>query len=176
MSTVAKRRKYEKDISQFAEQTQESQPLNYHLYFETEIEKLNKSKCVVDSVNFEVGLVGPHSKHFSTLFLDDILSVESFEIVEEYEDEEQESYILDFTSDKQYKNTTYLKDEWFTMHIPLLGSLIFVPPPYERGKKMDAMLGMEFLSSRWRKKLIGSCRDTKLGASWEATQARYVVF
>ena len=137
---------------------------------------MNKSECVVDSVNFEVGLVGPHSKHFSTLFLDDILSVESFEIVEEYEDEEQESYILDFTPDKQYKIIPHFKAEYFTMHISLLGSLIFVPPPYERGKKMDAMLGMEFLSSRWRKKLIGSCRDIKVGTSWEATQAKVCFF
>ena len=54
-----------------------------------DVEKVNKSENVVDSVNFEVGLIGPHSKHFSTLYLDDILSVELFKIVEECEDEEK---------------------------------------------------------------------------------------
>ncbi|PHT60274.1 hypothetical protein CQW23_02637 [Capsicum baccatum] len=163
---------YEEDISQFVEQTQESQPLDCHLYFETESEKVNKSEGVVDCVNFEVGLVGPHSKYFSKLCLDDFLFVESFKIVEECEDEEQKFYILDFAPVKQHKNISHLKAEWFTMHIPLLSSLIFIPPPYDRGNKMDAMLGVKFISSRWRKKLIGSCRDSKLGASWEATQAK----
>ena len=36
-----------------------------------------------------------HPKHFSTLWLDDILSVESFNIMEECEDEQQESYTDD---------------------------------------------------------------------------------
>ena len=61
---------------------------------------MNKSECVVDSVNFEVELVGPHSKHFCILCLDDILSVESSKIVEECEDEEQKYYILYVTLDK----------------------------------------------------------------------------
>ena len=105
--------------------------------------------------------------------------MESFEIVEECDDEEQESYILDFTLNKQYKNTPHLKAEWFIMDHPLLDSLISVPPPYDRDKKMDAMLEVKFISSRWRKKLIGSCRDTKLDASWEVTHVklnRYVLF
>ena len=73
--------------------------------------KVNKSESVEDTVNFEVVLVGPHLKYFSTVCLDDILSVESFKIVEECEDEEQESCILDFTLDKQHKNTPHFKAE-----------------------------------------------------------------
>ena len=49
------------------EQAQESQPLNCQLDLETEIEIVDKSEGVEDSLNYEVGLVGPHSKHFSTL-------------------------------------------------------------------------------------------------------------
>ena len=66
---------YKEDISQFEKKTQELKPLDCYLDLETDIENLNKSECIVDSVNFEVGLIGPHSKHFSTLCLDDILSV-----------------------------------------------------------------------------------------------------
>lgn len=116
------------------------------------VKKINKSVCVEDNVNFELGFVGPHSKHFFTLCFDDILSVELSKIVEDYENEEQHSYILYFTFDKQHKNTTHFKAKLFTMHHPLLGFLIFAPPPYERGKKMDSKLEVKFISSRWRKK------------------------
>ena len=105
------------------------------------VEKMNKSECVEDSVNFEVGFVGPHSKHFSTLCLDDILSVESSKIVEDCEDEEQESYILYFTLDKQHKNTPHFKAEWFTMLNPLLDFLIFVPPPMIEARRWTLSWG-----------------------------------
>ena len=88
---------------------------------------MNKSECVIDSVNFDVELVGPYSKHFCILYLDDILSVESSKIVAECEEEEEKSYILDFAPDKQYKNTPHFKAEWFTMPHTLHGSLIFIP-------------------------------------------------
>ena len=78
--------------------------------------------------------------------------MESLKIVEECEDEEQESYILYFTLDKKHKNTPHFKVELFTMHHSLLGFLIFVPPPYERGKKMDSKFGVKFKSSKWRDK------------------------
>lgn len=125
-----------------------------HLSLETEIEKVNKSDGVVDCVNFEVGLVGPHSRNFSTLRLDDVLFVESSKIVGECKEEEQESCVFDFALEKQHKNTPHFNTKWFTMHHPLLGSLILIPPPYERSKNIDMQFGVKFISSRWRKKLM----------------------
>lgn len=93
-----------------------------------DVEKVSKSECVLDSVRFEVELVVRHSKHFSTLCLDDILVVESSKIVKKCEDEDQESCILYFTLDKQYKNTLHCMTVLFTMHHPLLGFLISAPP------------------------------------------------
>lgn len=92
---------------------------------------MNKIECVVEYVSFKVVLVGLHSKNFSTLCLDDVLSVESSKIVEECKDEGQESYILNFAPDKQHKNTPHFKADWITMHYPLLDSIIFIPPSYE---------------------------------------------
>ncbi|KAF3637842.1 Cytokinin riboside 5'-monophosphate phosphoribohydrolase LOG1 [Capsicum annuum] len=101
---------------------------------------MNESECIVDGVNLEVVLFGSHSKHFPILCSDDDMSLDSSEIVEYYEDEEQESYVLIFSPNQQHKNTPLFKAEWFTMYRPLLGSFIFEPPPYERRKKMEARI------------------------------------
>lgn len=108
----------------------------------------------MDGVNFKVRLVGPHSNHFSTLYFDNDMLVESSEIVEECEDTEQKSYILKFAPEKQHKSIPHFKAEWFTMHHSLLSFFIFIAPLYERSKKMDARLRVKFISSRLRKKLM----------------------
>lgn len=98
--------------------------------------------------------------------------MESSEIMKECKDKEQEFYILNCAPEKQHKNIPHIKDEWFIMLHPLLGSLIIVPPSYERREKIDVRLGVKFISSRWRKNLIGSFRDTKSGAALESTQVK----
>ena len=40
--------------------------------------------------------IGPHSKHFSTLCLDDDIEIESSESLEESRNNEQDAYILEF--------------------------------------------------------------------------------
>lgn len=121
-----RQRKEKEDTSHFVERTQEFQPFNCYLSLETKIEKVNKNECVVDDVNIEVVLVGPYSRHYSKLCLDDDMSVEPSEIVEKCKVVEQESYILNFVLEKQQKSLPHCTVEWFTMHHPLLGSFIFV--------------------------------------------------
>lgn len=55
------------------------------------IRAFNEGRERIEEMDIEVN----HLKHFSTLCLNDILSVEKFKIMEECEDEKQESYVDD---------------------------------------------------------------------------------
>ena len=89
------------DTSQFMEREEEFQPFDYHSLINADIEKVNTSEHVVDGVSLKEGCIGSYSKNFSTLCLDDDMSLESYELAEECVDEEQESYILKFAPDKE---------------------------------------------------------------------------
>ena len=142
------------ETSHSVEKEEECQQFNYHCLIEDDVEREYKCKNLAASASGKVGRIGSHSKHFSTLCLDDDMYFESSELVEDCVDEEQESYILKFAPDKQQNNMPHLRAKRFNMYHPALGPFICAPPPYEQSKKMDAMLGVKFISSRWRKKLM----------------------
>uniref|UniRef100_M1ACQ9 Uncharacterized protein n=1 Tax=Solanum tuberosum TaxID=4113 RepID=M1ACQ9_SOLTU len=103
------------DYDQLVEQKEEFQPFNYILFLNIDVEKEDKSENVVNNAALELRELESHSKHFSI----------KSELMDECIDEEQGPYIL----------------KCKMRHI-LLGSFIFIPPPLERSKKIDAKLGI----------------------------------
>jgi len=55
--------------------------------------------------------VNPHSNHFSTLCLVDVMKVKSPKQIMNLENEEENSYILEFIIPKGYTTTPILKDK-----------------------------------------------------------------
>ncbi|MCD9646346.1 hypothetical protein HAX54_036113 [Datura stramonium] len=75
------------DTSECREQEKESQPLDYSLLVDVYVEEVDKSEDVNHNSVLELGHIGPHSKHFSTLYLDGNLKIEPFKPLERCVDE-----------------------------------------------------------------------------------------
>ncbi|XP_075106006.1 uncharacterized protein LOC107829108 [Nicotiana tabacum] len=98
--------------------------------------------------------IGPHSKHFSTLCLDDDMKIESSEPLEESRNEEQSAYILEFFFPKSRDYTPHIKAKKCRILHYFIGPVRFVPPPHDRNHKFESKLGVQFINSRWRQKVI----------------------
>ncbi|KAG5571844.1 hypothetical protein H5410_061610 [Solanum commersonii] len=116
------------DDDQLVEQKEELRAFNYTLFLNTNVEKEYKSENVVNIVALELRQFEYHSKHFSI----------SSELMDECIDEEQGPYILKFFSPRRQNDIPYLRDKKCKMLHILLRSFIFIPPPLERRRKIDA--------------------------------------
>ena len=130
------------DDDQLVEQKEEFQPFNYILFLNIDVEKEYKSENVVNSAALELRELESHSKHFSI----------KSELMDECIDEEQGPYILKFFSPRRQNDIPHLRAKKCKMRHILLGSFIFIPPPLERSRKIDAKLGVQFISSKWKEK------------------------
>ena len=68
--------------------------------------------------------------------------------------EEQGPYILNFSSSQRQNTIPHIRAKKCKMRHLLLGSFIFIAPPLERKRTMDAKLGAQFISSKWREKWV----------------------
>ncbi|KAG5609847.1 hypothetical protein H5410_021128 [Solanum commersonii] len=120
------------DDDQLVEQKEEFQPFNYILFLNNNVEKEYKSENVVKNAALELRQLESHSKHFAI----------KFELMDECIDEEQDPCILKFFSPHRQNDITHLRAKKCKMRHKLLGSFIFIPPPLERSRKIDAKLGV----------------------------------
>jgi len=112
---------------------------------------------IEDVVSPEVHMferIGPHSKYFFTLGLDDDMEIESSEPLEESRNEEQGAYNLEFFLPERQDCIPHLKAKKCKIVQWLLRPIRFVPPPLDHSRKLDSKLGVQFISSRWRQKVI----------------------
>ncbi|MCD7471506.1 hypothetical protein HAX54_011985 [Datura stramonium] len=75
------------DTSQCIEEKKESQPLDYSLLANVDVEEVDKSEDVKHNAILELGHICLRSKHFSTLCLVDNLEIEPFKPMERCIDE-----------------------------------------------------------------------------------------
>lgn len=140
----------EKDLlGQIEELKREYQSLDYVLVDDAEVEEVYIIKDIKNNAVLELGCVGPHSKYFSILCLDGDKEIET---LERCLDEEQDPYILKFSTPKRQSDIPHLRAKKCKMRYLLLGSFIFTPPPHERDRKIDKTLEVQFISSKWKKK------------------------
>ncbi|MCD7454058.1 hypothetical protein HAX54_023375 [Datura stramonium] len=71
------------------EQEEESQPLDYSLLVDVNVEEVDKSENVNHNSILKLGHISPHSKHFLTLCLVGNLEIEPPKPMEKCVDEEQ---------------------------------------------------------------------------------------
>ena len=93
--------------------------------------------------------VSPHSKYFSTLCLVDVMKVESPKQMMNFENEEENSYILEFIFPKGYTTTPIVKAKKPKDQCPFSGFLRLSSFPNEHIRKFDAKLGKRFKSLKW---------------------------
>jgi len=86
--------------------------------------------------------------------LDDDMEIESSEPLEEPMDEEWGAYILEFVVTERQNYISHPKAKKCRMRYWLLGPIKFVSPPREHNRKLEAKLGAQFISSRWRQKVV----------------------
>ncbi|KAG5606319.1 hypothetical protein H5410_027811, partial [Solanum commersonii] len=120
------------DDDQLVGKKEEFQPFNYTLFLNIDVEKEYKSENDVNNVALELRHFEYHSKHFSI----------SFELMDKCIDEVQVPYILKFLSPHRQNDIPHLRAKKCKMRHILLGSFIFIPPPLERNRKIDAKLGV----------------------------------
>ncbi|MCD7452919.1 aconitate hydratase [Datura stramonium] len=140
------------DTSQYMKQEEESQPLDYSFLVYVDVEEVDKSENVKHNAIFELGRIGPHSKHFSTLCLVGNLEIEPFKPMERCVDEEQCPYVLKFTMPRTHNDISHLRDKKYKMQHMLLGAFMFTPPSFEHNRKLEKKLGVKFISSKWKEK------------------------
>ncbi|KAG5586450.1 hypothetical protein H5410_046884 [Solanum commersonii] len=126
------------DDDQLVEQKEEFQPFNYTLFLNIDVDKEYKSENVVNNAAMGLRQLESHSKHFSVIS----------ELMDECIDEEQGPYILMFFSPRRQNDIPHLRAKKCKMRHKLLGSFIFIPPPLERSRKIDAKF--------WRSLSIGN--------------------
>ncbi|MCD7467206.1 hypothetical protein HAX54_004491, partial [Datura stramonium] len=76
------------DINQCMEQEEESQPLDYSLLVDVDVDEVDKSEDVKHNAIFELGRIGLHSKYFLTLCLVGNPEIEPSKPMEKCVDEE----------------------------------------------------------------------------------------
>uniref|UniRef100_A0A0V0IYI3 Putative ovule protein n=1 Tax=Solanum chacoense TaxID=4108 RepID=A0A0V0IYI3_SOLCH len=130
------------DDDQLVEQKEEFQPFSYTLFLNIDVEKECKSENVVKNVAFELKQLESHSKHFSI----------SSELMDECIDEVQVPYILKFFGPRTKNDIPHQRAKKCKMQHILLGFFIFIPPFLERSRKIDAKLGVRFISSKCKEK------------------------
>lgn len=136
------------------EQEEDFHPFDYSIFIDDNVERVHKSENVKNNTIHELGHIRPHSHHFSTLCIDSKILIELSEPIEKSEEEEQSAYILEFIVPKSEKYIPHLGDkEKNIRHV--FGSFTFLPPPHEHERQLEKKLGVKFISSRWRKKLMG---------------------
>ncbi|MCD7451333.1 hypothetical protein HAX54_011025 [Datura stramonium] len=106
-------KKLRQEIDQFGSsihdlQEEESQSLDYSLLADVEVEEVDKSDDVNHNSILELGHIGPHSKHFSTLYLVGNLEIEPSKPMERCVDDEQCRYILKFTMPRKHNGIPHL--------------------------------------------------------------------
>nr|XP_009804141.1 PREDICTED: uncharacterized protein LOC104249417 [Nicotiana sylvestris]XP_009804142.1 PREDICTED: uncharacterized protein LOC104249417 [Nicotiana sylvestris] len=86
----------------------------------------------VDNLNVNaIERIGPHSKHFSTLCLDDDMEIESSEPLEEPRSKEQDACILKFFVPESRDYTSHLKAKKYRILHCFIEPVRFVLPPQE---------------------------------------------
>ncbi|KAG5606597.1 hypothetical protein H5410_028089 [Solanum commersonii] len=74
------------------------------------------------------------------------------DLMDECIDEEQVPYILKLLSPRRQNDIPHIRAKKCMMRHILLGSFMCIPPPLERSRKVDAKLGVKFISSKWKEK------------------------
>jgi len=97
--------------------------------------------------------VGPHSKHFSTLCSDGEMGMDLYEHKKESKEEVDGPYILKFSRPSRQGDTPRSRAKKCIRLYLIFGSQEFVPPQ-EHNHKLEAKLGVRFISSKWRQKVI----------------------
>ncbi|MCD7447437.1 hypothetical protein HAX54_029111 [Datura stramonium] len=113
------------DTIQCMEQEEESQPLDYSLLVDVDVEEVDKSDDVKHNLILELGRIGPHSKHFSTLCLVGDLEIEPSKPMERCVDKEQCPYILKFIMQKTHNDIPHLRAKKYKMQHLLLSHFMF---------------------------------------------------
>jgi len=98
--------------------------------------------------------IGPHSKHFFTLCFDDDMKIELSEPIEESTKEEQGPYILELSMRERQDYVPHLKTKKYRIVQWLFGTTRFIPLPLVNKCKLEAKLGVQFISSRWRQTVV----------------------
>lgn len=140
------------DTGQLVEQKEEFQVFDQNIINAAKVDEVRKVEDVKNNVVLELERIGPHSKHFSTLCLVGDMGIDPDEHMEESIDDEQSAYILKFVMPRRQNDIPHLRAKKCKMRYLLLGSFIFTPPPQERDRKIDAKLGAQFISSKWKEK------------------------
>lgn len=138
--------------SQCMKHEEEFQLFDYFLWVDVDVEKVSRSEDVKHNTILELGHIGPHSKHFSTLFLIGNLEIGPSKPTERCVDVEQCPYILKFAMPKRQNDIPHLRAKKYNMQHLLLGPFMFTPPPLEHNRKLEKKLGVKFISSKWNKK------------------------
>nr|XP_009771153.1 PREDICTED: uncharacterized protein LOC104221731 [Nicotiana sylvestris] len=86
--------------------------------------------------------IGPYSKIFSTLCLDNDMEIKSSEPIEESSNEEQGAYILEFFLPESQDYTPHVKAKKRRRLHCSLGPIRFAPPPLEHNRKLEAKMGL----------------------------------
>lgn len=76
---------------------------------------LFESENVKKDENSTMERLTPHSNHFLTLFLVDVMEIDNTERMKIFGDEEQCTYILDFVSPKKQNSVLHLKAKMCNM-------------------------------------------------------------
>ncbi|MCE3049931.1 hypothetical protein HAX54_046147 [Datura stramonium] len=137
---------------QCIEQEGESQPLHHSLLADVDVEEVDKSEDVKHNASSELGCIGPHSKHFSTLHIGGNLEIEASKHMDRGVDEEQCPYILKYIIPKTHNDIPHLRAKKRKMQHLLLGPFTFTPPPLEHNKILENKLGVKLISSKWKEK------------------------
>uniref|UniRef100_M1DTZ9 Uncharacterized protein n=1 Tax=Solanum tuberosum TaxID=4113 RepID=M1DTZ9_SOLTU len=127
------------DDDQLVDQKEKIQPFNYIVFLNVNIEKEYKSENV--DVALELGHLGSHSKYFSILCLIDDMKFESSELMVEFLDEEQNLYILKFSSPHRQNDIHHIRTKKCKMQHLVLGSFILYGHPLSETEKSMQIYG-----------------------------------
>ncbi|MCD7448070.1 hypothetical protein HAX54_037772 [Datura stramonium] len=136
------------------EQEEESQPLEDSLLVDVDVEEVDKGEDVKLNVILELGHIGPHSKHFSTLCFGGNLQIEPSNPMEKCVYKKQCPYILQFIMPKTHNDIPHLRANKGKMQFLLLGPFMFTPPPLENNRKLEKNLGGEIYKLKVEEKVV----------------------
>ncbi|MCD9643198.1 hypothetical protein HAX54_030447 [Datura stramonium] len=136
------------------EKEEDSQPLDYSLLVDLDVEEVDKSEDVKHNSILELGHIGPYSKHFSTLCWVGNLEIEPFKPMERCVDEEQCPYILKFIMLKRHNANPHLRDKKYKMQHLLLGPFMITPLPLDNNRKLEKKFRGEIYKLKVEEKVV----------------------
>lgn len=92
---------------------------------------------------------GPHSIHFSRLFLVDVKKFHLPKKIIDFLEKENHPYTLEFDIRKEYIEALYSKDKEINFQSSTSGLLMFLPLPKDLNWRFNVKLCKRFKSSKW---------------------------